>query len=92
MLPSHVAVVFNISSSHLNTNLPSTRFLQEQFLVFFNLACLITLAITSTMIPLITFLNKSKSSNYLRSHPQFNFCFELYAISFNSHLNSHNSC
>ena len=32
-LSSEVSVVFNISSSHYNTNLPIRRFSQEQFLV-----------------------------------------------------------
>ena len=93
-----VSVVFNVSSSHSNTNLLINRFSHGQFLVCKYSSILHALLRSQTHLLGFhkhPFSQELQSSNSLHSHwhlSRFHFCFQLHTLSFSPHLHSHESC
>ena len=90
-------LVFKISSSHANTNLPIRRFSGEQLSV--SKYSLILLALFYWQLHVLGFpiqssLQEHQSSNSLHSHwhsSWLDFCFEWHKLSFNPHIYLHDS-
>ena len=94
---SKISVVFNISSSHRNTNLPTRCFSQKQFLKTKYSSTLNALLHSKSHVlgfHIKLFSQEHQSSNSWKSHQHslsFHFCFELHTLWFNLHSHQHDS-
>ena len=95
---SKASVIFNISSSHSDTDWHTRRFTQEKSLVSKYSIILHALLHAKSRVlwfNIKSFLHEPQSFIFLHSNRHlswFHFYFELHTLSFNLHLHSHDSC